>query len=134
MLDLVEGFVRAQGYHIVRADPDMSTRLVHARIAKIVRGTETPAAQTAMSSPLARDVLTAVRSVAGERLLVFPTMGGTLPLHIFTDFLGQPAIILPMVNHDNRQHAADENLRIANLWYGIELFAAVLTMQGKPAI
>jgi acetylornithine deacetylase/succinyl-diaminopimelate desuccinylase-like protein len=127
MLELVEAFVRAQGYHIVRADPDLATRLAHARIAKIERGTETPAAQSSMNTPLARDVLAAMRTVAGERLLVFPTMGGTLPLHIFTDHLKQPVIVVPTVNHDNRQHAADENLRIANLWYGIELMAALLT-------
>jgi hypothetical protein len=31
-------------------------------------------------------------------------------------------------NHDNNQHSFDENLRIQNLWDGIELMAALLTM------
>ena len=30
----------------------------------------------------------------------------------------------PIVNHDNNQHAANENLRLQNLWDGIEVFAA----------
>lgn len=34
-----------------------------------------------------------------------------------------------MANHDNNRHAADENIRLANLWYGIDLYAALLTMQ-----
>jgi acetylornithine deacetylase/succinyl-diaminopimelate desuccinylase-like protein len=33
-----------------------------------------------------------------------------------------------MVNHDNNQHSSNENLRIENLWYGIELYAAMMTM------
>jgi hypothetical protein len=34
---------------------------------------------------------------------------------------------LPIVNHDNNQHAANENLRLKNLWDGIEVFAGILT-------
>jgi acetylornithine deacetylase/succinyl-diaminopimelate desuccinylase-like protein len=33
-----------------------------------------------------------------------------------------------MVNHDNNQHGPDENLRLRNLWEGVEMMAAVLTM------
>ena len=35
---------------------------------------------------------------------------------------------IPIGNHDNNQHSFDENLRIQNLWDGIELMAALLTM------
>ena len=55
-------------------------------------------------------------------------MGGTLPLTPFTEQLGKPAIVVPIANHDNNQHAPDENLRIANLWYAIDLYAQLLTM------
>jgi acetylornithine deacetylase/succinyl-diaminopimelate desuccinylase-like protein len=34
------------------------------------------------------------------------------------------------VNHDNNQHAANENLRLQNLWDGIEIFAALLARLG----
>ena len=37
-------------------------------------------------------------------------------------------IVIPIGNHDNNQHSFDENLRIQNLWDGIELMAALLTM------
>ena len=30
-----------------------------------------------------------------------------------------------MVNHDNSQHAKNENLRLANLWQGIDMIAAL---------
>jgi len=38
-----------------------------------------------------------------------------------------PAISVPIVNHDNNQHAANENLRLQNLWDGIELFARLFS-------
>ena len=39
-----------------------------------------------------------------------------------------PTIVMPIGNHDNNQHSFDENLRMQNLWDGIELMAALLTM------
>jgi acetylornithine deacetylase/succinyl-diaminopimelate desuccinylase-like protein len=63
-----------------------------------------------------------------ESLLIAPGMGGTLPLYLFTDVAGKPAVVGPVANHDNNQHGANENLRIANLWYAIDLYAQLLTM------
>jgi acetylornithine deacetylase/succinyl-diaminopimelate desuccinylase-like protein len=33
--------------------------------------------------------------------------------------------MLPTANHDDNHHAANENLRIQNLWDGIQIFAEV---------
>ena len=65
---------------------------------------------------------------AGEAPILVPTSGGSVKLHLFEDVLGQPSVILPIANHDDNQHAANENLRIANLIYGVRLYAEVLTM------
>jgi len=35
-------------------------------------------------------------------------------------------ISLPIANYDDNQHAANENLRIQNLWDGIETYVALL--------
>ena len=35
---------------------------------------------------------------------------------------------IPIGNHDNNQHSYNENIRLQNLWDGIELMAALLTM------
>ncbi len=59
-----------------------------------------------------------------------PSLGGSLPLYLFNDILGSPVVIAPIANHDDNQHAPDENLRLANLWYGIELMAALFTSGG----
>ncbi len=128
MKDLVEAHIRRQGYHIVREDPDRETRLRYPKIAKVTRSGGYPAARTSMDVPIVQQVIRATRRAAGEDLVLFPALGGSLPLYLFTDVMGKPALIVPIANHDDNQHAADENLRIANLWYGIDLYAALLTM------
>jgi hypothetical protein len=34
------------------------------------------------------------------------------------------------VNHDNNQHGINENLRLRNLWDGIEVFGALMGEMG----
>ena len=47
-------------------------------------------------------------------------------LYLFTEVLGVPAVGVPIVNHDNNQHGANENLRLQNLWDGTLVFAALM--------
>jgi acetylornithine deacetylase/succinyl-diaminopimelate desuccinylase-like protein len=54
-------------------------------------------------------------------------MGGTVPMAPFIKQLGIPAFIVPLVNHDNNQHAPNENLRIGQLDYGIRVFYGILS-------
>lgn len=133
MRQLVVDHIQSQGFHVVADDPDMETRLAHRRIAKVTGGGGSPAARTRMSDPYVQQVIGAARAAADEAfgegsLVLSPGMGGTLPLYLFTDVAGKPAINVPVANHDNNQHAPDENLRVANLWYAIELYGALLTM------
>ena len=132
---LVVDHIEAQGFHVVSEDPDLETRLRHPRIAKVTGGGGSRAARTSMANPFAQSVIGAARAAADRAfgagsLVIAPGMGGTLPLTPFTEVLGKPAVIVPVANHDNNQHAPDENLRIANLWYAIDLYAALLTMPG----
>jgi acetylornithine deacetylase/succinyl-diaminopimelate desuccinylase-like protein len=130
MLDLIEAHVRRQGYVVVRDDPDLATRLAHPLIARVTRDEGYPAARTSMSQPIVRDIVAAARGATHEELVLLPGMGGSLPLYLFTDLLGKPAVIVPVVNHDNNQHAPNENLRVGNLWYAMDLFGALFTMRG----
>jgi len=133
MKDLVEAHLRREGYHIVREDPDMETRLRYPKIVKVTGGGGYPAARSEMDDPWVRQVTAATEAAAdrafGEGSLVLsPALGGSLPLYLFSDVLAKPFVIVPVANHDDNQHAADENLRIANLWYAIDMYAALLTM------
>lgn len=127
--DRLEGHIAAQGYHIVRQDPDLETRLTHPKIAKVVREPGYPGVRTSSDLPMATDVARAMERAATEPLVLMPTLGGSLPLYLFEEHLGQPLVVVPFANHDNKQHGPDENLRVANLWLGIDLMAALFTME-----
>jgi len=129
MLDLVEAHIRKEGFFLVRGEPDRETRRAHARIAKVVREKGYPAARTSMENPLARRIAAAARGAAGEELVLLPTLGGSLPLYLFTGDAGRAVLVVPIANFDDNQHGPDENLRIGNLWYGIDLFAVLFSME-----
>jgi acetylornithine deacetylase/succinyl-diaminopimelate desuccinylase-like protein len=128
MLDRVEDHIRGQGYHIVRDDPDMALRLEYPKIARVSRREGYPAARTRMDLPIVGDIITAAERAADGPLVLPPTMGGSLPLYLFTELLAAPVVIVPIANHDDNQHAPNENLRLANLWYGIDLMTSLLTL------
>ena len=55
-------------------------------------------------------------------------MGGSLPLEAIERAAGARPIVVPIANYDNNQHAANENLRLQNLWDGIETMASLFSM------
>ena len=89
-----------------------------------------PPARTPLELPVSRALIRTVEVALGEPPIVMPTLGGSVPMYLFNDVLGTPTIGLPIANHDNNQHAPNENLRIQNLWDAIEIFAAVLARTG----
>ena len=74
---------------------------------------------------MARAVVTALTR-NGRQLVRLPTLGGSMPFSTFSERM--PTVGFSMVNHDNNQHGPDENLRLGNLWEGIEMMAAIMTM------
>ncbi len=124
-LDLIEAHIKKQGYTIVRDDPDRETRLAHPKLVKVVRRPGYPAVRTPIEAPIVAPIIAAAERAAGEPVVLMPTLGGSLPLYLFTEQLGHPIVVVPIANHDDNQHAPDENMRIGNLWYGVQLFAAI---------
>ncbi len=85
-----------------------------------------PAFRSDMSTPAARAVVSAASFAAGAPVAVLPMMGGSVPIYLFADIFEVPVIGLPIVNYDDNQHAANENLRLQNLWDGIRTYAAMM--------
>ncbi|NWG92676.1 MAG: peptidase dimerization domain-containing protein, partial [Parvularculaceae bacterium] len=129
MLDLVEAHIRRQGYFIVREDPDAKTRAAHPLIAKIARASGYPAVRSSIDDRAFAPLIAALRAAAGDRLVLAPMLGGSLPLYMFREASNAPIVILPIANFDNNQHAADENIRIGDLFDGVDAYAAALTMK-----
>jgi len=120
---LVERHIAAQGFSIVRQTPDAATRVASDKIVKIEWGSGYPASRTALDLPFSRE-LAAIMTSAGHEPVRLPTAGGSLPIDVFQHGNNAPVIGFPIANHDDNQHAANENLRLQNLWDGIEVFAA----------
>jgi acetylornithine deacetylase/succinyl-diaminopimelate desuccinylase-like protein len=81
-----------------------------------------------MDLTVAAEVIEAVKSARG-RVVLLPTMGGTVPLEAMEHAAGTKTITVPIANHDDNQHAANENLRLQNLWDGVETMAALMEMK-----
>jgi hypothetical protein len=81
-----------------------------------------------MDLPISKSVINAVQSVSDQPVVKLPTLGGSLPLYVLKQQLGVTTITIPLANFDNNQHAENENVRIQNLWDGIEIMAAIMTM------
>jgi acetylornithine deacetylase/succinyl-diaminopimelate desuccinylase-like protein len=125
--DRIVTHVRKQGYFVFDKDPDAALRAAHPLIAKVVRIGGYPAGRTSMDTPLADAVSRALAAAAGGPIVRLPTLGGSTPFYLFADTLKIPTFGLSIVNFDNNQHGPNENLRIENLWEGIESMAALLT-------
>ncbi len=124
--------VRKQGFYVIDREPTEAERKQYALIAKIVaRKGGYNAERTRMDHPISLAVIDAVQSTSREPIVKLPTLGGSLPLSIITDHLRTVTITVPIANYDNNQHAENENLRLQNLWDGIETWAAVMMIKVK---
>jgi acetylornithine deacetylase/succinyl-diaminopimelate desuccinylase-like protein len=139
-------YVRSRGYFIVDQEPTQQTLTEHPRVAMIVRDPASyNAVRTPMDLPIAKEVIAAAQSTVTERasaaenastvnsatgqVVLLPTMGGSVPLGAMERAAHTRTITVPIANYDDNQHAANENLRLQNLWDGAETMAALLTMQ-----
>jgi len=122
-------YVRSQGYFVTRDVPTREELLGHAKVARVeVDDVVENASRTPMDYPVAAEVIEAVKSARGKVVLL-PTMGGTVPLEAMERAAGTRTISVPIANHDDNQHAANENLRMQNLWDGVETMAALMAMK-----
>src|SRR5215510_851582 len=127
---LVEAHVKAQGYFVVDHTPTPAERLAHARIIQMEWEAGYPATRVSMDAPLSRAAIRATEDALGAPIVTVPILGGSLPLATFESVLKTPLIVLPIVNHDNSQHSHNENLRMQNLFDGIQVYAGIMARLG----
>jgi acetylornithine deacetylase/succinyl-diaminopimelate desuccinylase-like protein len=122
--------IKKQGYHVIDREPTDAERMQHPLIARVnVRPGGYNAERTRMDLPISVAVIEAVQSTTRDKIVLLPTSGGSLPLSIITENLRTVTISVPIANYDNNQHAENENIRLQNLWDGIETFAALMTIK-----
>ncbi len=122
--------IKAQGYYVTDKEPTEDERKKYAKIIKVIPGNDGYNAQrTPMDLPIIKKVIGAVKATTNELVVLQPTSGGSLPLFLFEKYLHAKTITVPVANHDNNQHAENENIRIGNLFDGIETMASLMLMQ-----
>ncbi|MDQ6813708.1 MAG: peptidase dimerization domain-containing protein, partial [Bacteroidota bacterium] len=122
--------IKAQGYFVIDHDPTDDERRKYGKIIKVILGNDGYNAQrTSMNLPIVEKVIEAVKSTTTNQVVLQPTMGGSLPLFLFEKYLKAKTITVPIANHDNNQHAENENIRLQNLWDGIETMASLMMMK-----
>jgi len=126
----IEQHLAALGWTVLSSAPDSATRATHDRIVRLDWGAGYPPARTPLDSAFSREVADLLTAL-GHDPVRMPTLGGSVPMYLFQQPSGTPAIILPIANHDDNQHAPNENLRLQNLWDGIEVFGAMFGGLGR---
>ncbi len=126
----VEAHLRGQGFTLVDHAPSAQERRDLPRLLRLRWEAGYPPARTALDLPFSRAVAAAVEETLGAPIVRMPSLGGSIPMYLFAQATGRPIVGLPIANHDNNQHAADENLRLQNLWDGIESFAGLIARLG----
>jgi acetylornithine deacetylase/succinyl-diaminopimelate desuccinylase-like protein len=123
--------IKNQDYFVLTdREPTDAERMKYSNIARVtIREGGYNAQRTKMDLPFSKSVIKAVQSTANEPIVALPGLGGSLPLYLFETNLKATPITVPIANHHNNQHAENENIRVGNLWAGIETFVALMGMK-----
>lgn len=123
---LVRQWVAGQGYHLVDGIPTEADRRQYPKLASLKAGVSTAALMTPLDAPIGVWATKAFRRQFGEDPVRIPVMGGTVPTAPLVEALRAPVLLVPLVNNDNNQHAANENLRLGNYIEGVKALYALL--------
>ena len=131
-IEVVEAHIRSEGYYILYTEPTLEDRLAHPKIAKIDWSKAGYAAVRANAdNPFVAKTIEIMQDLSGGETLIYPILGGSLPLAHIVLPLDVPFVVLPIANQDNSQHAPNENIRVGHLFKGIEIYAALLAGLGE---
>lgn len=124
---LVQAHLESRGYRVVASREEAEAAADRDRVALVEwERSGYSGARFAQDAPPVQALIDLLREVHGEKLMVTPILGGSLPLSLFAENSPVSAIVvLPIANHDNNQHAPNENLTLGSLREGIGTFAAI---------
>ena len=121
--------IKGKGYYITANEPTDEERKKYSKIIKIETADGMNAQRTSMDLPVIQKVIAAIKSTTKDQIVLQPTMGGSLPLYVFEKYLRAITVTVPVANHDNNQHAENENIRIGNLFDGIETLGVLMLIK-----
>jgi acetylornithine deacetylase/succinyl-diaminopimelate desuccinylase-like protein len=104
------------GFEMVRVDPPPSGN-----------AGAFPARRTEPDHPWATFVRGSMAATMGAPPAVLPSIGGSVPNHVFTDVLGLPTIWIPHSYPSCSQHAPDEHVLVPTCRSGLEIMAGLFS-------
>jgi acetylornithine deacetylase/succinyl-diaminopimelate desuccinylase-like protein len=124
---LTEAYLTKLGWFIVRDTPDLATRLAHPKIVRINwdEGSSI-ATESPMAGLAAKAVEASMSRTVGYPVLKVPIVGASSGMAEIVNQLKAPMVGVSIANYDDNQHAQNENLRLGNLWGGIEIYAGLI--------
>lgn len=125
--NLVKKHIENEGYFAIAEVPDVSQRMKHDKIITITEGSITDAFRTDLDNRYGNFLVDTFKNTFSEDVVQIRIMGGTVPIAPFVNELEIPAFLVPLVNPDNNQHSPNENLKIGQIAYGIEVFYGILS-------
>lgn len=125
--NLVKKHIENEGYFVIAEVPDVSQRMKHDKIITITEGSITDAFRTDLDNRYGNFLVDTFKNTFSEDVVQIRIMGGTVPIAPFVNELEIPAFLVPLVNPDNNQHSPNENLKIGQIAYGIEVFYGILS-------
>lgn len=124
---VTEARITALGWHIVHAAPDAETLRGHPKVARLDwEDGGAVATKTALDTPAAEAVAASIGRSVGYPVIRLPLMGASSAFAEVVNQLQAPMVGVSIANHDDNQHARNENIRLQNLWDGIEVYAGLL--------
>jgi acetylornithine deacetylase/succinyl-diaminopimelate desuccinylase-like protein len=81
--------------------------------------------KTPIDHPMSNAICSSVKRAFEKTPIIYPLIGGSLPSSYLADALGVPVITVPYGNHDECNHAPNENLVIDLFIRGIKCSATV---------
>jgi acetylornithine deacetylase/succinyl-diaminopimelate desuccinylase-like protein len=121
--------IKAQGFYVTDKEPTDEERKQNAKICMVIADKNSYNAQkTSLDNPYVKRITKAMESCSNESPVILPTLGGSLPLFVFEKILNTSPITVPIVNHDNNQHAENENIKLKNFFEGIQIFASIMLL------
>ncbi|CAG2130808.1 M20/M25/M40 family metallo-hydrolase [Ralstonia mannitolilytica] len=127
---LIEQHIVRQGYHLVKNAPTDEERSRYDKLASFWYQSEgADAAGSPIDSAVGKWAYQSLADTFGAKPapVRIRMMGGTVPTAEIVRVLQVPFAIVPLVNADNNQHAANENLRMGNYVSGVRTIHGLMT-------
>jgi len=135
LLGLLKSHIEKQGFHLVNGQPTDDERARYPKLAALEYSkvsSSSMAVRTDLAAPISNWLRRSFVKTYGKEPVQIRMMGGTVPTGAMVGALKIPFVIVPLVNADNNQHSANENMRLGNYIDGVQTLTGILTEPVGP--